>query len=272
MIENRELWLATLFEVEGGYVNDPDDPGGVTNYGITWRTLSDWRGCTVQPEDVAQLTKQEVSAIYLARFWQVMRGDQLPAGLDLYAADFAVNSGPARAASELQRLVGTEDDGFVGPKTLEAVRKKDPLRLLLDYDAARMRFLLGLEQWDKFGRGWTNRCNRVCSVARGRIQARPTLAEAAKSTIITTNGTAAAASAGGLGWAGLEYGPTIIGWLQDRAIDPATIEHLRSGVEYVSTANLPTVVIVLASLLAVSLGVNLFSAWKRLHMWRTGAV
>lgn len=270
MKENRELWLATIFEIEGGYVNHKDDPGKATNMGITQATLADWRGEPVNPEDVAQLTKEEATSIYMARYWQTVRGDQLPSGLDLYCADFAVNSGPSRAALELQKLVKTEADSFIGPKTLEAVRAEDPLKLLLNYHSARMSFLLGLKHWDTFGRGWTNRCNRVFALSQGVIQKRPAMAEAISSTIIKANVPAAGASTLGLGWVVTEYGPLVLEWLRAKADDPATLDQLQSGAAYVGSGGLPLVVTVLGGLLAASAGVNVYTAWQRQNMWRKG--
>lgn len=264
---NRELWLATIFEVEGGYVNHPDDPGRATNMGVTQATLADWRGEPVNPEDVAQLTKEEAKAIYLSRYWQVVRGDQLPSGLDLYVADFAVGSGPKRAALELQRLVDTEDDGFIGQKSLEAVRKCDPLKLLLSYHAARMNFLLGLKHWDTFGRGWTNRCNRVFAIAQGKIQKRPAAAEAVASNIIKTNAPTAVVNGGLLAWALTEYGPAIMDWLKS---DPDALDKLQSGVAYVGGPQ--QAILILGGAVGLNMLVNLATAWWRDRMWRKGEV
>lgn len=273
MIENRDLCLSLVFEVEGGYVNDPNDPGRATNMGITQKTLSDWRGEEVGPEDVAQLTKQEATNIYLARYWQAVRGDQLPSGLDVYCADFAVGSGPARAAKILQTLVGAEADSFIGPLTMQAVRAKDPLKLLLDYHAARMEFLLGLSTWDKFGRGWTNRCNRVFAVAKDQVQKRPALAEAAGSKIIKTNVPAAGVGTLSIGYVLTEYGPQILQWLKTQADDPATIDRLQSGVTYVGNSSIAIhAILVLLAGLTISVGTHVVSAYWRNRMWRKGEV
>lgn len=273
MIENRELWLSLVFEVEGGYSNHPEDPGRATNMGITQKTLSDWRGEEVGPEDVVQLTKAEATSIYMARYWQAVRGDQLPSGLDVYCADFAVGSGPARAARVLQTLVGAEADSFIGPKTMEAIRKRDPLQLLLDYHAARMDFLLGLKTWDTFGRGWTNRCNRVFAVAKGQVQKRPALAEAAGSSIVKTNATAAVGSGVSLAVLIDQFGPMMLAWLKRFAEDPQAIDKLQSGVAYVSGSSaMPMLATGLAGALLAILGVNGFTILKRMRMWSKGEV
>lgn len=273
MIENRDLWLENVLRVEGGYSYNKDDPGLATNFGITQKTLSDWRGEECGPEDVAQLTEEESRDIYLAKYWQVMRGDQLPGGIDAYACDFAVNSGPARAAKILQSLVDTKADSFIGPLTLEAIRKKQPLQLLLDYHAARMDFLMDLPHWDKFGRGWTNRCNKMLAVARSRIQARPAFAEAASSKIIKTNAPTAAIGLGSIGYALQQFGPQILAWLQAKADDPATLERLQSGVSYIGQSSTAMhLILVLLVALTASVGANVASVWWRNRMWRRGEV
>lgn len=271
--KSRDLWLSLVFEVEGGYSNHPEDPGRATNMGITQKTLSDWRGEEVGPEDVVQLTKAEATSIYMSRYWQSVRGDQLPPGLDVYCADFAVGSGPARAAKILQTLVGAEADSFIGPLTLAAIRKRDPLKLLLDYHAARMDFLLSLKTWDTFGRGWTNRCNRVFSVAKDQVQKRPALAEAAGSTIVKANGVSAIGSGLSLAYIVDQYGAMILEWLKKAAEDPTTIDKLQSGVAYVSGSSaLPMLATGLVGALVAILGVNGFSILKRMRMWSKGEV
>lgn len=272
MKENREIWLEAVLRSEGGWSNHPKDGGGATQFGVTQRTLSDWRGEEVGPEDVAQLSEEEAKDIFLAKYWQVMRGDQLPSGLDVYACDFSVNSGPSRAAKILQELVGAKADSFVGPLTMEAIRKKEPLQLLLDYHAARMDFLMGLSNWDTFGKGWTSRCSRMLALGRTLVQKRPAMAEATSSTIIKANVPAAAASVGGLGWVVTEYGPLVLEWLRAKADDPATLDQLHSGVSYVGSGGLPLVATVLGGLLAASAGVNVYTAWQRQKMWRKGEV
>jgi lysozyme family protein len=273
MIENRQTWLEAVLKSEGGYVNHPLDKGGPTNFGITLRTLSEWRKeeCTI--EDVVQLTEEEACDIYMSAYWQVMRGDQLPGGVDLYACDFAVNSGPARAAKILQELVDTKADTFVGPKTIEAVRKQAPLQLLLAYHGARMKFLLGRSNWDAFGRGWTNRCSEMLTLAQTKIAAKPGLVEAAGSKIIKTNAPTAVAGAGGLAWAVTEYGPIVLQWMRDVGDNPDSLERLQSGVQYINTLQgLPVIVSVLGGLLLLSTAGNAAAAFWRWRMFKKGEV
>lgn len=268
-IENRKTWVEALMRVEGGYSNHKADPGGPSRFGVTIPALSDWRGEPCNAEDVSSLTEEEATSIMIAKYWQVMRGDQLPSGLDCYAADFAYNSGPARAARVLQELVGTQADGFIGPKTIEAVRKRKPLDLLLAYHDARMQFLLSLDTWDTFGRGWTNRCREMLALAKARLQSSPASAEAASSSIARTATAGGVGSAAMVAWAYDKIGPQVIEWLQA----PDSLDRLQDGVAYIgSHGTVAHVVIGLGIMQALCIGGFGFIGWKRLHMWRAGRV
>jgi len=160
-----EQAVKIVLEHEGGYVNHPSDPGGATNMGITIATLSDWRGRPVTKQDVRNLTVAEAGEIYRARYWQPIRGDALPPGVDLAVFDFAVNSGPSRSVSTLQRIVGVAQDGIVGPATLAAVARMPAASVILGLCDARMAFLRSLSTWGTFGKGWTARVNDVRTAA-----------------------------------------------------------------------------------------------------------
>lgn len=152
--------LRLMFGHEGGYVNNPNDPGGPTKYGITHRTLAAHRGVrSVTAAQVRDLTLSEAEEIYRKSYWMQSGGDLLPRGLDYAAFDFGVNSGPARAIKSLQKIVGVAQDGIVGGQTLNAVENYGGgiRKLIRDYCDERMRFLRALRTWASFGRGWTIR-------------------------------------------------------------------------------------------------------------------
>ena len=107
--------LTFVLWAEGGYVDDPLDPGGATNLGITLGVLREWRHTAVTKSDVQNLTREEAGAIYRARYWNAIRGDELPAGVDLMVFDACVNLGPGRSARMLQAAVGVAQDGAIGP-------------------------------------------------------------------------------------------------------------------------------------------------------------
>ena len=146
---------------EGGYVNHPSDPGKATNMGITIATLSAWRGTKVTNKDVQNLTQAEALAIYKAQYWDTVRADQLPLGLDYLTFDYAVNSGPARAIKDLQRTVGADVDGVIGQKTLSKIKEyitaKGIQTLLHSYATRRWNFVKGLSTFSTFGNGWRRR-------------------------------------------------------------------------------------------------------------------
>jgi len=157
--------LRELLKSEGGFVNHPSDPGGATNYGIT---IADYRKY-VKPnatvDDVRRMTVSEAKAIYRARYWDAMRCDELPAGVDHAVFDYGVNSGIGRAPKVLQRVLGVTADGVIGPKTLAAANAADPIKVINGICDERMRFLRGLSTWPVFGKGWTSRVSRVRSVS-----------------------------------------------------------------------------------------------------------
>ena len=107
MRETLTTALDLMFGHEGGYVNNPKDPGGATKYGITHRTLAADRGVrSVTPAQVEALSKEEAAEIYRRSYWVQSGGDLLPVGIDFMAFDYGVNSGPAQAVKSLQRVVG----------------------------------------------------------------------------------------------------------------------------------------------------------------------
>lgn len=154
---------------EGGYINHPSDPGGHTNKGITIPALSKFLGRIATVHDIRALTDVQAMAIYKADYWDRVRGDDLPPGLDYCVFDFAVNSGTGRAAKMLQVLVGVEPDGGIGPKTLAAVADyvaRETLEATItQYQAKRMHYLEALPTFSTFGKGWTRRVNEVLDEA-----------------------------------------------------------------------------------------------------------
>lgn len=165
MRENWEKVFTEVIKSEGGYVNHPDDPGGPTNLGITQATLSRYLGRAATVADVRALTKETVKPIYRRNFWDVIRGDELPSGVDYATYDFAVNSGPTRAARYLQSVVGVVQDGRIGPETIAAVNRYSAEDVVKKLVAKRRGYLMGLRAWRTFGKGWNNRLVSVQTLA-----------------------------------------------------------------------------------------------------------
>jgi lysozyme family protein len=169
--DNFPASIARILEDEGGYVDHPKDPGGATNMGITHQTLASWRGNPVTKADVRALTRAEAIRIYRARYGDVIRFDDLPAGLDHITLDPAINSGPSRGVKWLQAALAVppaKRDGKMGPQTIAAaVAATDPARVITAAARARMGFLSGLKTWGTFGRGWSRRASSRKEARRG---------------------------------------------------------------------------------------------------------
>lgn len=151
-----------IFHHEAGYVNNPKDPGGPTNHGVTIKTLSAARGRAQSIDDVKKLTKSEAGAILRDMYFKPVRFDDLPSGLDHAVVDFGVNSGPGRATKELQKLLGLATDSVMGPKTIAAARAVNDVDDLIErYCIARLQFCKGLTTFKTFGRGWTRRITGI---------------------------------------------------------------------------------------------------------------
>ena len=158
---NFTVALQHVLQSEGGFVNHPSDPGGMTNLGVTARTWEDWVGHKPSEKEMRELTAAKVAPLYKRKFWDAIKGDDLPAGLDYCVFDCAVNSGPGRAAKILQDVVGVKPDGGIGPITLAAVKAMDPIELISKYADKRLQFWQSLSTFETFGKGWTRRGNEV---------------------------------------------------------------------------------------------------------------
>lgn len=166
MKENFVDALAHVLKHEGGYVNHPADPGGRTNLGVTQAVWEEWVGRPSNEKEMRSLTPAAVAPLYRRKYWDKVQADHLPDGVDYAVFDFAVNSGPGRAAKFLQELVGAKPDGAIGPQTLLAVGKKDAKELVAAYNAKRQAFLESLPTFATFGEGWSIRVRGVTTVAR----------------------------------------------------------------------------------------------------------
>lgn len=161
MKANFDAALKAILHHEGGYVNHPADPGGMTNLGVTKRVWEEWVGHEVDEKTMRNLTPEIVGPMYKVKYWDKIKGDELPTGVDYVVFDAAVNSGPGRAAKWLQACVGVDPDGGIGPKTLAAVNAFDASQLVEDYAKRRLSFLMDLQTWDTFGKGWSRRVAEV---------------------------------------------------------------------------------------------------------------
>ncbi len=179
MADCFEPCLAFTLREEGGYVDNPADPGGATNMGITLATYREWSddpGLGVA--QVQDLTLRIARAIYRSLYWNRLRADALPAGVDLSVFDMGVNSGIWRSARLLQRAIGftgDEVDGCIGPETLGAAAKCDPRTLIDDLADRQADFYKSLADFDTFGAGWLNRTEARRAAALAMIDAAGTI-------------------------------------------------------------------------------------------------
>jgi lysozyme family protein len=159
--------LPLLLAHEGDFSDDPHDPGGATNLGVTFHTLADWRGRPVTVEDVRALTVEEAGAIYRARYWKAAACDRLPAGVDLITFDCAVNQGVDRARRFLQAAARVVVDGQIGPVTLAAVAKVPARELVERIRALRLAHYKSLPGYPRYGKGWSRRLAETADTAKG---------------------------------------------------------------------------------------------------------
>jgi len=163
MQSNFERCLEKLLHHEGGFVNHPSDPGGMTNLGVTARVWEEWVGHPVNEKQMRNLTPELVAPLYKRKYWDACRADELISGLDYCVFDVAVNSGVGRAVKFLQTCVGVTADGGFGPVTMAAVKKAEEngASLIEEYCDTRLQFLKSLKTWPIFGRGWERRVSEV---------------------------------------------------------------------------------------------------------------
>ena len=164
MKDNFESCLKAVLHHEGGFVNHPKDPGGMTNLGVTKKVWEEYVGHEVDEQTMRGLTPEIVAPMYKAKYWDKIKGDDLPNGVDYCVFDAAINSGPSRAAKWLQSTVGVDADGAIGAKTIAAVSAMDSEALVKAYADRRLSFLHDLPTWDTFGKGWARRVAEVKAV------------------------------------------------------------------------------------------------------------
>lgn len=148
-IVNFDIAFDRLIGHEGGYVNDPGDPGGETNWGISKRQYPN--------VDIKNLTRDQAKEIYRRDYWQRGRCDEYDPAIGYQLFDAGVNSGIEQGVRFLQRAVGAADDGNVGPITVALIKQMSVTDVLVRFNAERLEFLSKLTTWERFGRGWARR-------------------------------------------------------------------------------------------------------------------
>lgn len=148
MKQNFAEVLAFTLQYEGGFVDDPRDPGGATNMGVTLATLSQYLGHGASVMDVRRMTRDTAAEIYRLRYWNAIGADALPSGVDCLAFDIAVNSGVGRAK-----------------QWLTAVSPQPAHAQIAALDQLRRTFWRKLPIFRTFGKGWTRREDACLALA-----------------------------------------------------------------------------------------------------------
>ena len=169
MIVNFQRCFWWLLAHEGGFVNHPEDPGGATNLGVTKAVYEDWIGRSVTIDTIKGLTKEDVEPIYKKRYWNRIKGDLMPSGLDWMLFDWAVNSGPSAPVKTLQRNIGVRVDGSIGPKTMDALSRCDTAPTMRDIYESREAFYRRLSAFPTFGKGWLRRNDETYEQAQSLL-------------------------------------------------------------------------------------------------------
>lgn len=165
---NFERLYRPLMGIEGGVADRPKkaDPGGLTNCGVTQKTYDRYRDARGLPRrSVREIEPDEVRDV-AKEHWDSIRGDELPAGLDWAMFDFAYNSGPVQPVLELQRVLGCNVDGLLGPTTMHAVEVADTVKTIEHLCDRRLAFMKTLKNWKYNAKGWTRRVKDVRAKAK----------------------------------------------------------------------------------------------------------
>lgn len=170
MKENFSKFMPHVLEYEGSdYEDHPEDPGGPTKFGITIYDIANREGIshvnikknwTKLKNLVKSLTKEQALKIYKTKYWDKVKGDQLPSGIDCIICDHGINAGPSKSIRIAQEVLGIEIDGRLGPKTLESLKKAEPKKFIAEFSEGRRNYYKSLPHFKTFGKGWLNRVNK----------------------------------------------------------------------------------------------------------------
>lgn len=263
MNSNFDRALRRVLISEGGYVNDPKDPGGETNKGITKRVYDAYRTRNgLARQSVRNISDAEVQQIYRQSYWDLAHCDELPSGVDYVTFDGAVNSGVGQSVKWLQMALGVKTDGVIGPATLAAANSYDAVSLIDAMVNRRLAFLKTLKTWPRYGKGWASRLTEVRSIAKawavGSAVASPVLPSATGSAkapienqaVAPSTGVADATTGSGVGLA------AVAGTLQQASDQLAPVAGANS------TLTTITIVLGVAATILVLAGV-LYGIWAR---------
>jgi len=177
MLNNWDKSFDMVIAHEGGFTNDERDPGnklpdgrkGSTMWGCTQANWEKYIGHEVTQDDMKALKKDDVKPLYKRDYWDAVKGDDLPIGVDYAVFDFAINAGPMAARKMIQRALGVTPDGAIGAITLKAIQEADGLELLDKFSQSKEAFYKALPTFETYGKGWLRRVADVKTSASTMI-------------------------------------------------------------------------------------------------------
>lgn len=162
---NFERCLKFVLDHEGGWSDDPHDPGGATMKGVTLLTYKAYLTRLPTKEELRNIPNEHLIDLYKTRYWDNAKCDDLDVGVDMVVFDMAVNAGVGRSSRILQRCVGANADGSIGPKTITLTKGILPRDLVIRFSTERRNFYNALETFERFGRGWMRRTDECEATA-----------------------------------------------------------------------------------------------------------
>jgi lysozyme family protein len=169
MQNNFDHSLDLVLKSEGGYVDNPKDPGGITNLGVTAKVWATYKGRSTTHKEMKNLTRADVAPLYEKKYWDACNCDELPSGIDYLVFDFAVNAGTGRSIKTLQKVLNVPEDGHIGNVTIQNVEIADKSDLVNKFSEAKKEFYSSLSTFPTFGKGWFSRVDQARVNASGMI-------------------------------------------------------------------------------------------------------
>jgi len=170
MKENYQSALNHVLQSEGLWSDNPADPGGATMKGITLETYCSWKGNPhISKDDLKNISDQDVYNLYKQNYWDKVKGDDLPLGVDYAVFDASVNMGVDRASKLIQEAAGVPADGVIGNGTLQVIKNANPIDLINKFSDEKDAFYKSLPTFGTFGKGWLNRVAQVKSTSESMI-------------------------------------------------------------------------------------------------------
>ena len=160
MNANFDKCLALVLQSEGGFVDNKNDPGGMTNLGVTKAVWEEFVGHPVSEADMRALTPEKVAPMYEQKYWRPCYGEVLPRGLDFLTFSMAVNAGTGRSVKLLQQSLGCVPDGVIGPATRSLISASNTPTLIAKFSETRREYYRALKVFPIFGKGWLARVDK----------------------------------------------------------------------------------------------------------------